>query len=190
MRSAADANSAATSIGLVATGIGIGIVIGWLARGRLVSGTLRRSLRSSADEQLNGLKPSLICDETFSDRPMHPDDEVKLVLVVRNELKMGKGKAAAQCAHAAVMAAELCERKNMKLFNFWRHAGQRKVVVRCETEAEMKQLRKSANDIGLLTVTVHDAGHTQVAAGSRTVLGVGPAPSSVVDAVTGHLKLY
>ena len=30
------------------------------------------------------------------------DDEFKMVLVVRNDLKMGKGKAAAQCSHATL----------------------------------------------------------------------------------------
>lgn len=34
-----------------------------------------------------------------------------------------------------------------------------------------------------------DAGRTQIAAGSLTVLAIGPAPVKEVDAVTGHLKL-
>ena len=33
-------------------------------------------------------------------------------------------------------------------------------------------------------------GRTQIAPGSHTVLAVGPAPGSMVDKVTGNLKLY
>ena len=36
---------------------------------------------------------------------------------------------------------------------------------------------------------VEDAGRTQIEAGSRTVLGLGPAPVHVFDGVTSHLKL-
>ncbi|MCP4255824.1 MAG: hypothetical protein GY775_20975, partial [Candidatus Scalindua sp.] len=46
-----------------------------------------------------------------------------------------------------------------------------------------------ANDAGLVTYLVLDAGRTQIASGSRTVLSIGPAPSRVFEGVTGHLKL-
>jgi peptidyl-tRNA hydrolase, PTH2 family len=36
---------------------------------------------------------------------------------------------------------------------------------------------------------IADAGRTQIASGSLTVLGIGPAPKGVVDGVTGQLKL-
>ena len=36
---------------------------------------------------------------------------------------------------------------------------------------------------------IRDAGRTQIAAGTRTVLGIGPAPVPLIDAVTGDLKL-
>lgn len=42
---------------------------------------------------------------------------------------------------------------------------------------------------GLITYVVEDAGRTQIAAGSRTVLAIGPAPVSVFESLTGHLKL-
>ena len=38
---------------------------------------------------------------------------------------------------------------------------------------------------GLVTYIVTDAGHTQIAAGSETVL----APESILKTITGHLKL-
>lgn len=42
----------------------------------------------------------------------------------------------------------------------------------------------------MLSCIVRDAGQTQVAPGSRTVIAIGPAPKSVLDKITGHLKLY
>ncbi|CAM9938502.1 unnamed protein product [Ectocarpus sp. 8 AP-2014] len=34
-----------------------------------------------------------------------------------------------------------------------------------------------------------DAGHTQIAAGSRTVLALGPAPVWAFEGISSHLKL-
>jgi peptidyl-tRNA hydrolase len=65
--------------------------------------------------------------------------------------------------------------------------------------------------MGLTAEVIHDAGRTQIAAGSKTVLAIGPgkthriskvihqsdwtklfwlAPTEIIDVVTGHLKLY
>jgi len=50
-------------------------------------------------------------------------------------------------------------------------------------------LQARAISLGLCAQMIHDQGRTQIAAGSATVLGVGPAPKSSIDEVTGHLKL-
>ena len=50
-------------------------------------------------------------------------------------------------------------------------------------------LQAQAVSLNLTGKTVHDAGRTQIASGSATVLGVGPGPKSMVDTVTGELKL-
>lgn len=55
---------------------------------------------------------------------------------------------------------------------------------------ELDKIRKEAKNKGLIAVTIKDAGRTQIAAGSKTVCCVGPGPDSLVDEVTGHLKLY
>lgn len=52
-----------------------------------------------------------------------------MVLVVRADLKMGKGKVAAQCAHAAV-ANYQAARKHPKLLAAWEESGQKKVAVK------------------------------------------------------------
>jgi peptidyl-tRNA hydrolase, PTH2 family len=49
-------------------------------------------------------------------------------------------------------------------------------------------LQAQAVSLGLCARVIYDAGRTQIAAGSATVLGV-LGPKSVVDEVTGKLKL-
>lgn len=71
----------------------------------------------------------------------------------------------------------------------WERTGQAKVALQVATEAELETLLARARSLGLCAQVVRDAGRTQVASGSATVLGVGPGPRSVVDAVTGGLKL-
>jgi PTH2 family peptidyl-tRNA hydrolase len=72
----------------------------------------------------------------------------------------------------------------------WQACGQAKVVLKVETEKELLGLARVARSHGLITSLVSDAGHTQVAPGSKTVLGIGPGPISLVDTVSGHLKLF
>lgn len=54
----------------------------------------------------------------------------------------------------------------------------------------MMDLAETARDNRLIVSVVRDAGRTQVASGTRTVLAVGPGPVRTIDSVTGHLKLY
>ena len=116
--------------------------------------------------------------------------EVKMVLVVRQDLKMGKGKAAAQCAHAAVGAYKKAARKQPVVLKKWERDGQAKITLKAETEQVLEELEIVAKSQKLVTSLIFDAGRTQIAAGSMTVLAVGPGPADVIDSVTGHLKLY
>ncbi|KAK3438323.1 hypothetical protein EUGRSUZ_C02937 [Eucalyptus grandis] len=117
------------------------------------------------------------------------EQELKMVLVVRQDLKMGPGKVASQCAHAAMgMYAELMQ-SNQFLLRQWEQCGQPKIVCTCKNQQEMNQLREAAESAGLPTFVVTDAGRTQVAAGSRTLLAIGPGPKASVDLITGKLCL-
>lgn len=62
--------------------------------------------------------------------------------------------------------------------------------MRIDSEEELLQLSNAAKKHGVLSSIVRDAGQTQVAPGSRTVIAIGPAPKSLLDKITGHLKLY
>jgi len=64
-----------------------------------------------------------------------------------------------------------------------------KVVLRCESEQQLLELEAAAEGAGLPNALIRDAGHTVVAAGTITCLGIGPAPIAQVDLLTGSLRL-
>ncbi|HTT35325.1 MAG TPA: aminoacyl-tRNA hydrolase [Thermoplasmata archaeon] len=113
----------------------------------------------------------------------------KMVLVVRAELRLTPGKAAVQVAHAAVMLAELAQRRAPLDYAAWRAEGQKKIAVTAPTLADLEELYRRARGRGLLTAWVDDAGLTEVPPGTRTVLGIGPGRTEEVDAITGALPL-
>ncbi|WEW60855.1 aminoacyl-tRNA hydrolase [Emydomyces testavorans] len=117
-------------------------------------------------------------------------EEVKLVLVVRTDLGMGKGKIAAQCSHATLACYKYYFSKSPEspILKRWERGGQAKVALQVKSEEEMLLLQAKAQSLGLCAQVIQDAGRTQIASGSRTVLGI-LGPKSVVDSVTGHLKL-
>ena len=112
------------------------------------------------------------------------------MLAVRTDLGMTKGKIAAQCGHAtlACYKALVNSPPNAKLLKRWENHGQPKIAVQVKSEDELQTLQALAQSLGLCARVIHDAGRTQIAAGSATVLGV-LGPKSVVDQVTGQLKL-
>ena len=117
------------------------------------------------------------------------DAPYKMVLCVNMELKMGKGKVAAQCGHAAVGCYKRALRLCPNGVKAWEYTGCAKIAVKCPTEAEMGEIQSRAAQVGIPTYLVEDAGRTQIAAGSRTVVGLGPAPVRVFEGITSHLKL-
>lgn len=122
--------------------------------------------------------------------------EVRMALVIRQDLGMQKGKVAAQCAHAALACFRMiaCDpaRKsfNPTMVQRWLRCGQAKITLKCQDERAMDELYAMAIALGVNASVIHDAGRTQIAAGSATVLGLGPAPKAVLDHITGELKLY
>ena len=113
----------------------------------------------------------------------------KLVLCVRMDLKMGRGKAAAQCCHATLAVYKEALKLYPERVKMWEEYGAAKVVVKVPDEGTLHDLQKAAQSAGVPNCIIMDAGRTQIAAGSETVLAVGPAPVEEVDAITSHLKL-
>ena len=115
--------------------------------------------------------------------------EFKQVIVVRRDLGMGTGKIAAQVAHAAVMAALKTKDRKPEWFEEWFSMGQAKVVVKVTSMDELIKVLKRAETLHLPVVQVQDSGLTQIPPGTSTCIGIGPAPSDLVDKVTSDLKL-
>lgn len=112
-----------------------------------------------------------------------------MVIVTRDDLSLSPGKLAVQVAHAAVFCALATKRKKPKWFRCWQAEGGKKVVVRVESESDFYVLKEKAERLGIVAEVVVDAGLTEVPSGTKTVLGVGPAPENLIDQVTGDLPL-
>ena len=111
-----------------------------------------------------------------------------MVLCVNQELSMGKGKIAAQCCHAAVGCYKRARKQCPAALTAWERTGCAKIALKCPTEQEMEQIAAMALTKDIPLYLVEDAGRTQIAAGSRTVLGMF-GPVSVFEGVSDHLKL-
>ena len=163
-------------------GIGLGYYLRTFTRATVASAS------SSPASSTSSTPPPSDAGDTFSANDLR--GEVKMVLVVRQDLKMGKGKAAAQCAHAAVGAYKKAARHQPAVLKKWERDGQAKITLKADTEEVLAELELVAKSQKLITSLIFDAGRTQIAAGSMTVLAVGPGPAEIIDSVTGHLKLY
>ncbi len=115
--------------------------------------------------------------------------EYKMVIAVRKDLKLSPGKLAAQVAHAAVTCALISKKRKPKWFEDWYDEGQKKVVVKVDDLRELHELKVAAEEAGLVTALITDAGHTELPPNTVTCLGIGPAPDAEIDKVTGHLGL-
>ena len=115
--------------------------------------------------------------------------EYKMVIVTRKDLNLSKGKLAAQVAHAAVTCALETKKNHTKWFSKWMSEGAKKAVVKTESVEDFIDLKRKADELNIESVIISDAGHTEIPSGTKTVLGVGPAPNNLIDQVTGHLSL-
>ena len=128
---------------------------------------------------------------------------MKMVLLVRQDLNMGAGKVAAQCCHATLgvyrkavravgeamgVGREGCAVDPMVLQQ-WEGSGEAKIVLKVRNGGQLQTLKEAAAALGLPHYAVTDAGRTQVAPGTVTVMAVGPADVDAIDQLTGHLKL-
>ena len=110
----------------------------------------------------------------------------KQVILVRKDLKLPKGKMAAQSAHAALDAALKSDKRVMQ---DWLSEGGKKIVLAVADEKELLKHFSVAKDAGLPASLIIDAGHTVVAPLTKTCAGIGPAEERKIDAITGHLKM-
>lgn len=115
--------------------------------------------------------------------------EYKLVVAVRHDLGLSKGKIAVQVAHAAVSCTLAAQKTYPKTMEGWLREGQKKVVVKVPGLKEIYQLERMARESDIIHKIITDAGRTEVEPGTITCLGLGPEKDSILDDITGELSL-
>ena len=106
---------------------------------------------------------------------------------------MTPGKMASQVAHACLqLATNLDSDRNRQLLvKEWQENSSEKIVVlECHSLDEMKSITSKAEQLGIPTAPVADAGRTEVEPGTVTCIAVGPGDENIIDQITGRLKLY
>lgn len=129
-------------------------------------------------------------------------DVIKQVIVVRDKYPDGKGgvrsirtgKLIAQACHASMKF--LVDRITDGTLEFdeveraWMEGAFTKICVKCSSEEELVEIYKSAKGAGIVAEIITDSGKTEFGGvPTKTCLALGPTYSSVVDLITGHLKL-
>ncbi len=110
----------------------------------------------------------------------------KQVILVRQDLKLPKGKACAQAAHASVEAVLKSDEATVRK---WRVEGMAKIVLKVKDEKELVSYFQKAKDAGIVASLITDAGHTVVEPGTKTCAGLGPETEGILDSLTGDLPL-
>ena len=111
---------------------------------------------------------------------------MKQVILVREDLKLPKGKMAVQVAHASV---ECVLKSSRKIVDEWHSFGMKKSVLKVKDLKELKAFLAKARAAKLVTALIQDAGLTTIAPGTITCLGIGPDSEEKIDKITGELKL-
>ena len=136
----------------------------------------------------------------------------KMMIVMRRDLKMRKGKIAAQAGHACIDAILMALNKEGRVNDFeitddgiilkdsdksttplsdWFKYGCAKVCVYVDSEEELLSIAKKASEKGIIASVITDAGMTEFhGVPTKTCLALEPLPADVADELTGDLPLY
>lgn len=138
----------------------------------------------------------------------------KQIIVIRRDLRMRKGKIAAQAGHACVEAVLIALARESRLgqvrvapegswvyldhdendaspLTDWFDAGVAKVCVYVDSEEELLDLAARGRERGIAVALVRDAGLTEFHGDpTLTCLAFEPLPAETIDPLTGGLPLY
>lgn len=117
------------------------------------------------------------------------EEELKQAIIIRSDIKMGKGKAVAQGAHASLMGYLETVKVHRDVADKWISGGERKIVLKIDGEEKLRRLAEALKYKGIPCALVSDAGLTQLPPGTVTALGIGPWKRSEIDFFTSSLKL-
>lgn len=139
-------------------------------------------------------------------------DKPKQMIVMRRDLKMRKGKIAAQTGHACVTAVLAALAREQRLgqvqadetgvvltqdgqsatpLSEWFARGVAKVCVYVDSEEELLEIDRKAKAAGILSALICDSGLTEFhGQPTYTCLAFEPALPEKVDPITGELPLF
>ena len=136
----------------------------------------------------------------------------KMMIVMRRDLKMRKGKIAAQAGHACIDAILMALNKEDRMNDFemtsgemvlkdtdkprtplsdWFIYGCAKVCVYVDSEEALLDIAQKAKEKGIIVSVITDAGMTEFhGVPTKTCLALEPLPAEIADELTGKLPLY
>ena len=136
----------------------------------------------------------------------------KMMIVMRHDLKMRKGKIAAQAEHACIDAILMALSKEGRISDFemtdgglilkntdkpssplsdWFAYGCAKVCVYVDSEEALLEIAKKAKEKGIIASVITDAGMTEFhGVPTKTCIALEPLPAEIADELTGNLPLY
>lgn len=128
-------------------------------------------------------------------------NKIKQVIVVRKDLKMRKGKCAAQAAHASMKVfldvseidtqdSTLTCRLTIPMQE-WLQGSFAKICLYVNSEEELLELYEKARKEKLPCSLITDSGRTEFhGVPTNTCIAIGPDYSDKIDKLTGNLPLY
>lgn len=136
----------------------------------------------------------------------------KMMIVMRRDLKMRKGKIAAQAGHACIDAVLQALQKEDRLNDLvsshdgmmlkttdkpesplteWFNNGCTKVCVYVDSEEELLTIAENAKERGIIAAVITDWGLTEFhGEHTKTCLALEPLPADISNELTGELPLY
>ncbi len=133
---------------------------------------------------------------------MSKESEVKMVIVVRGDLKNTKGekirsgKAIAQACHSVLgfvwdnlKGRKICFELSDAQFK-WVKTGQTKITLKAKDEDELVSMYQAAKDAGIAVELIIDAGRTEFEGPTKTCICIGPDDVDKINAITGNLSTY
>jgi PTH2 family peptidyl-tRNA hydrolase len=138
--------------------------------------------------------------------------DIKMVTVIRKDLKMRRGKENSQGQHAAlgIFTRRIIDKKRIYINSIdendykevdvtfrltkemveWLEESFAKVCLQCDSEVELLKLYSLAKLADLPCILITDNGTTEFhGVPTNTCITIGPANSEEIDKITGHLKL-
>jgi PTH2 family peptidyl-tRNA hydrolase len=114
----------------------------------------------------------------------------KQCIIIRSDLRISCGKAVTQACHASVTVSDKTRKIHPDWWHEWFAEGQRKITLSVRSLEELHILEEKAKKKHVPSALISDMGLTELPPHTVTALGLGPAPSKILNKITGSLPLF